>query len=121
MTAEMMKGTRVTVRAFGDCPAARCIWGEDGGSVLVCLEEEFQQWEGGGSDPVTVSLPKTHIYKYENTLFDNLVSAYRRVRESVESSSARGLQDQLQRLWSQATPLFPASGSEMVQAHSGRR
>ena len=111
----MKRVTKVTIRTFGDCPMARCIWEEDGNSALVCLEEEFQEWRTGGRQPLTVSLPKTHIYKYEHALFDNLASLYRRVRETDKVSSVTVLRSQLEGLWLKATPLFPDIAKENAQ------
>ncbi|MBL7119123.1 MAG: hypothetical protein ISS53_00390 [Dehalococcoidia bacterium] len=114
----MRKGTKVTVRTFGDCPSARCIWEEDGGKALVCLEEDFEAWEAGGRAPLAVSLPKAYIYRHEHTVFDDLASAYRRMREAKEESSVMASQRHLHRLWSEAKPLFSGIASEAEPYHS---
>jgi len=81
------------------------------------LEEDFEAWEAGGREPLAVSLPKAYIYKHEQALFDDLASAYRRMREAKDDSSMAASQHQLEGLWSQAKPLFPGIGLVGARAH----
>ena len=54
----MEPGNKIELRAYGDIQITRRLVAVSGDTLVVCLEEEYQQAKLEGREPVVVGFPK---------------------------------------------------------------
>ncbi len=64
----LIRGTRVTVLAFGGEKLQRRVWEDDGNGVLICTEEEYQRAIRQNDEATCSAFPRTDILEVHDTL-----------------------------------------------------
>ncbi len=60
-----MKGDRVIVRADGDVPLVRRVWGADDRAVYVTDEATLAKLAAGAEGPLAIGFPREDVFRYE--------------------------------------------------------
>jgi hypothetical protein len=60
-----MKGDRVIVRAYGDVPLVRRVWGADENAVYVTDEATMAKLSRGADGPFPIGFPREDVFHYE--------------------------------------------------------
>lgn len=93
----MSTGDQVLIRSFLDQPIVRRIVEEQGETTTICREDAYKLWMNGGSKPQGTEVPKTQVFRYDPTLYEEMVQLDR----AIESNQSR-----LVELWKSAKSYF---------------